>query len=1064
MGNNAHLPLDDFDLDDDGATNELLPIDLDGGLRIFNSTVDMGAYENQPRMFYVDDSASGLANGSDWTNAYTDLQSALSQAVSSSQIWVAEGVYIPGTQESDTFQLLTGVEIYGGFEGVPGTEGDFSARDADRFHSILSGDIDGDDTTDAKAVVTNTGNIMGQNSDHVVTGSGTDATAVLDGFTITAGQADGANPHWNGGGGFNVSGSPTMANLTFSGNLAIERGGGMYHSEGSPTLAGCNFSGNSAGIGGGMSSGGSGDPVLVNAAFSGNSATINGGGMEVDFGHPTLTNVTFSENSAGDDGGGFHTSIGANTSIQNGIFWGNNASGEGDQIFNDDNIFPGILRIWDSLIMGGCPSQTNCFGTPLTDDPLFVDADGADDIAGTLDDDLRLGMASPAIDSGSNDADLDRDSPGTTTLSNIATDLGGNPRIADGDSDMSATVDMGAFETPPPILYVDDTAVGDNDGHNWADAFLDLQDALRWGLPGSMVWVAEGVYIPGMRESDTFQLASGAETYGGFEGIPGTEGNFEVRNPASFLTVLSGDIDDDDTTNGKTVVTDTVDIVGDNSDHVVTGSGTDDTTILDGFTITAGHADGSGLGNDGGGVLNDGGSPTLANLVLSGNSAEGFGGGIFNFISSSPTLTNVLFTGNTASSNGGGMRNETNTSHPVLTDVGFFGNAANRGGGMSNRLGNPTLINVVFFGNMAQSDGGGIQNTSSDPMLTHVTFTGNTAGDEGGGIYNSNSDPLLTNVAFSGNTAESGGGGMANTNSSDGILTNVTFSGNTSNDQGGGMLNDSSDPTIQNCIFWSNSDSTGNGLDAHIFNSDSFPTLTDTIVQGGCPTSSVCTDVINADPLFVNPDGVDATLGTLDDNPRLSQGSPAIDSGNNDADLDAGGAGTATISDITTDLDGNSRTVDGDEDMTDTVDLGAYEFQGLLPTSTPTQTDTDTPTATETTTRTGIPTPTQTTTPAPTFTGTLPTATDTVPAVATETPTDTEFGAPTSTETLTPTPTSTGPSATPTDTPESNVANCNMNGDNRVDALDLLMLLESGSATESELLFFARCWFEDLNP
>ena len=57
--------------------------------------------------------------------------------------------------------------------------------------TVLSGDIDGNDTADPNGVVTDTNNIHGNNAFHVLDGSGTNATAILDGFTATAGNAIG---------------------------------------------------------------------------------------------------------------------------------------------------------------------------------------------------------------------------------------------------------------------------------------------------------------------------------------------------------------------------------------------------------------------------------------------------------------------------------------------------------------------------------------------------------------------------------------------------------------------------------------------------------------------------------------------------------------------------------------------------------------------------------------------------------------------------------------------------------------------------------------------------------
>ncbi len=78
---------------------------------------------------------------------------------------------------------------------------------------------------------------------------------------------------------------------------------------------------------------------------------------------------------------------------------------------------------------------------------------------------------------------------------------------------------------------------------------------------------------------------------------------------------------------------------------------------------------------------------------------------------------------------------------------------------------------------------------------------------------------------------------------------------------------------------------------------------------------------IYADPLFVDPDGADDTVGTEDDDLRLSAGSPCIDAGDRSA-LPVG---------VVTDLDGNPRFADdpATENTGDCLDLGAFEFQAF---------------------------------------------------------------------------------------------------------------------------------------
>jgi hypothetical protein len=125
------------------------------------------------------------------------------------------------------------------------------------------------------------------------------------------------------------------------------------------------------------------------------------------------------------------------------IFWSNTAPA-GPQIYNETDA-PSVAY---SLVHGGYPGIGN-----IDADPLFVDADGPDNIVGTLDDDLRLQLASPAIDAGDNSAvpvdtaDLDGDGDTTEPL---PLDLAGNPRFvdiadkADTGNGTAPIVDMGA--------------------------------------------------------------------------------------------------------------------------------------------------------------------------------------------------------------------------------------------------------------------------------------------------------------------------------------------------------------------------------------------------------------------------------------------------------------------------------------------------------------------------------------------------------------------------------------------------------------------------------------------
>jgi hypothetical protein len=262
---------------------------------------------------YVKPDGSGAKTCLDWVNACTLLHAlSLTVPVSGYEVWVFKGIYKPTDDgnRSATFQLKNKMALYGGFDGDEVSRSDANWK---IDQSTLSGDIgiEGDIT---------------DNSYHVVTGNNTDATAALDGFWITGGNAN-TGSDYMGGGMFNSVGNPTLMRLYFSQNNATY-GGGMYNSGGSrPDMGDITFYQNSANGGGGMYNFNA-YPQMNYVIFDSNNASTAGGGMQNEYCvtpayHIDLTGVTFSGNSA-ISGGGMRNSD-CNPIIQSSIFINNHA-------------------------------------------------------------------------------------------------------------------------------------------------------------------------------------------------------------------------------------------------------------------------------------------------------------------------------------------------------------------------------------------------------------------------------------------------------------------------------------------------------------------------------------------------------------------------------------------------------------------------------------------------------------------------------------------------------------------------------------------------------------------
>lgn len=525
------------------------------------------------------------------------------------------------------------------------------------------------------------------------------------------------------------------------------------------------------------------------------------------------------------------------------------------------------------------------------------------------------------------------------------------------------------------IFYVTPRGAGDRSGLSWDNAAADLKAVIDGAIPGRddtiQIWVAAGVYTPGGTAfSDSFDLKNQLEIYGGFRG---DETDLSQRNPSANVTILSGDVDSNDSNPDDNFIAESWDdIIGTNTATIVNAASVDTSAVLDGFTITAGDTTGSGAG-----IYIFDGSPTLRNLIVSGNRAGsstggGFGGGLNILSGGDPRLTNVAFVGNRAEGgSGGGMY--AGSGSPSLDGVRFLRNqAALSGGGLASNGGDPLLTDVQFIENQALS-GGGMSSSDSNAQLTHVIFEGNQA-TAAGGMSNSRGAPVLQQVQFIGNRATSGSGGGLSDRASALVLINGSFVGNVAGSEGGGLFNIISTPTLTNVTFASNQALNGGGIastgssgsvttvqnsilwgntaddnGAHIYNTGTAETrLRFSSIEGGITGPGVFNNIdatttngggnLDADPRFMRApddggDGFTDNAATAEDERanddygdlRIQPGSPLIDVGDNSLDPNPNTSPPDSMEDIERDLAGEPRIIDGNLDDTSIVDMGAYE-------------------------------------------------------------------------------------------------------------------------------------------
>jgi len=595
----------------------------------------------------------------------------------------------------------------------------------------------------------------------------------VEGFTITGGYASEVgllDPDACGGGIYLNDSSPTIQDNIVSGNVANRYGGGICcFFMSSPIIQHNTIWANWAKYegGGGISCMDNSSPVIFNNLIWDNGLTGDfegGGGIDCRIlSSPTIRNNTLVGNETDSGGDGIYCDFDSLPIIADCILWSN-----GDE-FSDDDLY-------------GCSATYCCIEDldagvgNIHTSPIFVTGPFGD---------FYLGPTSLCTDAGSQSA--------------AAAALDGRTTQADGTPD-AGTVDMGYHYPiatgEPPSAYIDSISPNpatqgedtvdftghgeDTDGsvvaYEWSsdlDGILSTDEdfsvaaaALSLGSHSISFTVQDDNGLWSVPDTETLVVEPGSDLYvDGDTGSDSNDGsetspfktithalNVAVGSPGNPVTIHVAACTYAAGTNGETFPLDMeswVSLLGDDQDttildaeyaayHVIYCNSVSD-LMIEGFTITGGYASEVGLLDPdacGGGIYLNDSSPTIQSNIVSGNTANRYGGGICCFFMSSPTIQHNTISANWAKYEGGGGISCMDNSSPVIFNNLIWDNWLTGdfegGGGIDCRiLSSPTIRDNTLAGNDVDMGGDGIYcDMDSFPTITDCIFWDN--GDEWG--------------------------------------------------------------------------------------------------------------------------------------------------------------------------------------------------------------------------------------------------------------------------------------------------------------------------------------------
>ena len=457
-----------------------------------------------------------------------------------------------------------------------------------------------------------------------------------------------------------------------------------------------------------------------------------------------------------------------------------------------------------------------------------------------------------------------------------------------------------AVGSAQPVLYVDDSATGANNGSSWCDAYVYLQDALAAarasGESVTEIRVAQGTYKPDRGATQTpgdragsFELVNGLALRGSCAGCGAPDPDY--RDISGYPTVLSGDLNGDDAPNlsnccyanggggcddasCQAIVCasrssccalwdDTCSVyasnlcptlcggIAENSLHILTVGSECAHAEISGVVVTAGNADSPAGVFYAGGLLVETGADLEVTMTHFRHNRAQYGAAVY--ARGTVRFTDCLFVGNEGGEMGAAIYSQ--NADVTLIRSSFIDNAtrheASRGGAFFGIWGSRLMaIDCIFAHNRSRGSGGAIALDSqvSQARLIRCILVGNLSRLEGGACHLFGNISVDDSIIAGNQTSNHYGGGVCH---NDGTLTvsNSSIVGNVSPFYGGGIRTYGF-AHVRNSILWGNADQTGSSEQAQLGFGAVAPNVGHTLVEawtgglGGIGN-------IGGDPLFV---------------------------------------------------------------------------------------------------------------------------------------------------------------------------------------------------------------------